>query len=114
MGHERAHAELLSQGQGLLIVGFGLHDIRGIGVGMGNAKLVQRTASVPRAFCCWARSSAWRASPGLLTASRQTTDLAEPGDPSGDLRPRTRAETTPIASSNSARPSARRPCSAAA
>ena len=61
VGHERAHAEFLGQGQGLLVVGFGLRDIGGIGVGMDGAKLVQRERLVPASFCCRARSSAWRA-----------------------------------------------------
>ena len=46
---ERAHAKLLGEGAGLLVVGFGLHDIGGIGVGKDNAKLVQRER--------WRRSS---------------------------------------------------------
>jgi hypothetical protein len=41
MGLEWAHAEFLSQGEGLLVVGFGLHGIGGVGVGLDNAKLVQ-------------------------------------------------------------------------
>jgi hypothetical protein len=47
VGHERAHAQLLGQGQGLLIVGCGLLGIGGIGVGIDNAKLVQRERLVP-------------------------------------------------------------------
>ena len=35
MGLERAHTEFLGQGQGLLVVGFGLRDIGGITMG-GN------------------------------------------------------------------------------
>ena len=42
VGHEWAHAKLLGQGQGLLVVGFGLRNIGGVGVGLDNAKLVQR------------------------------------------------------------------------
>ena len=62
MGLERAHAELLGQGQGLLVVGFGLLGIGGIGVGLDDAKLVQRAAPrSARSLCCRARSSAWRA-----------------------------------------------------
>ena len=50
-----------------------------------------------------------RVLPGLLAASRQTTDLAEPCDP--EARPRSPPVRIPslIASSSSARPSARRP-----
>jgi hypothetical protein len=61
VGLERAHAQFLGQGQGLLVVGFGRRDIGRVGVGMDNAKLVQRLAGVL---------------PGLIAASRQTTDLA--------------------------------------
>jgi hypothetical protein len=42
VGLERAHAECLGQSQGLLVVRFGPHDVRGIGAGLDNAKLVQR------------------------------------------------------------------------
>jgi hypothetical protein len=41
VGLERAHAEFVGQGEGLLVVGFGLRDIGGVGVGMEDAKLVQ-------------------------------------------------------------------------
>jgi hypothetical protein len=47
VGHKRAHAEFVGEGQGLSVVGFGLHDIGGIGVRMDNAKLVQRQRLVP-------------------------------------------------------------------
>jgi hypothetical protein len=39
VGLERTHAQFLRQGQGLLVVGFGLCGIGGIGVGVDNAKL---------------------------------------------------------------------------
>jgi hypothetical protein len=64
---ERVHTKFLGQDQGLLVVGFGLHDIRGIGVGVDNAKLVQREHLIP----------SFLELPGLLTTSRQTTDLTE-------------------------------------
>jgi hypothetical protein len=38
VGLERAHAQFF--GQGLLVVGFGLCDIRGSGVGLDGAKLM--------------------------------------------------------------------------
>jgi hypothetical protein len=44
--HKRAHTKLLCQGQGLLVMGFGLHSVRETGVGIDNAKLVQRTHRV--------------------------------------------------------------------
>ena len=40
MGHKREHAQFLSEGEGLAVVGFGRRDIGGIGVGLDNAKLV--------------------------------------------------------------------------
>ena len=91
MGLERAHAEFGGQGQGLLVVGFSLYGIGGVGVGLDNAKLVQRVRLVP-AFLELSGpvERLARMLPGLLPASRQTTDLAEPGDPLGSL-PRARA-----------------------
>jgi hypothetical protein len=47
VGLQWTHAECLGQGQGLLVVGFGLSGIGGIGVGMDDAKLVQRECLVP-------------------------------------------------------------------
>jgi hypothetical protein len=47
MGHERAHAQCLGQSEGLPVVGSGLCDIGGGGVGMDNAKLVQRQRLIP-------------------------------------------------------------------
>jgi hypothetical protein len=82
VGHERAHAELLGQGQGLLVVGFGRRDIWGIGVGMDGAKLVQRNRLVP-AFLLLPGQVERLAGvlPGLLAASLKATDLTEPCDP---------------------------------
>ena len=51
VGLERAHAEFLGQGEGLLVVGFGLLGIGGIGVGMDDAKLVQRDAPRRHGLC---------------------------------------------------------------
>ena len=84
MGHERAHAEFGGQSEGLLIVGFGRHDIEGIGVGIDGAKLVQLPGQVE----CLVGTL-----PGLLAAPRQTPDLAEPCDPGGKTLQRARAET---------------------
>ena len=76
---ERAHAELLGQGEGLLVVGFGLRGIWGIGVGMDDAKLVQREGLVPACLVLPGQVERLvRVLPGLLAASRQPTDLAEP------------------------------------
>ena len=94
VGHERAHAQFLGQGQGLLVVGFGLRGIGGIGVGMDDAKLVQRVRLVP-AFLVLPGQVERLAGvlPGLLAVSRQTTDLAEPCDPVGMTLQRARADT---------------------
>ena len=110
---ERAHAQFLGQGQGLLVVGFGLRDIGGIGVGLDDAKLVQRERLVP-AFLLLPGQVERLAGvlPGLLAASRQTTDLAEPCDPAGMTCSAPVRIPSLIASSSSARPSARRPWSA--
>jgi hypothetical protein len=82
VGLEGTHAERLGESKGLPVVGFGLFGSGGIGVGMDSAKLVQRACLVPaflelpsqieRLVCVL---------PGLLTASRQATDLAELCDP---------------------------------
>ena len=81
VGLEWAHAQLLGQGQGLLVVGFGLLGIGGIGVGMNSAKLVQGERLVPTRLLLPSQGERLaRVLPGLLAASRQTPDLAEPGD----------------------------------
>ena len=94
VGHERAHAQFFSQGQGLLVVRFGRRHIGGVGVGMDGAKLVQRgrlvaaflllPGQVERLACVL---------PGLLAAPRQRPDLAEPCDPGGKTLQRARADT---------------------
>jgi hypothetical protein len=79
VGHERAHAQLLGQGQGLLVVGFGRRGIGGIGVGLDSAKLVQRERLVPACLLLPGQVEGLAGVlPGLVVASRQTTDLAEP------------------------------------
>jgi hypothetical protein len=84
MGLERAHAEGLGQGERVLVVGFGLRGIRGIGVGVGNAKLVQCARLVPAFLELPGQIERLaRVLPGLRTASRQTTDLAELCEPEG-------------------------------
>ena len=94
VGLERAHAEFVGQGEGLLIVGFGLHDIRGIGVGVDNAKLVQRTRLTPACLLLAGQGERLaRVLPGLFTASRQTADLTEPCDPAGMTFQGTRADS---------------------
>jgi hypothetical protein len=47
MGLEWAHAEFLSQGEGMVVVGFSLRGIGGVSAGMDDAKLVQRQRLVP-------------------------------------------------------------------
>ena len=44
---EGAHTQFFGQGEGLLVVGFSLRDIKGVGMGMDSAKLVQRVRLVP-------------------------------------------------------------------
>src|SRR5262249_24061596 len=79
VGLERAHAELIGQGQGLLIVGFGLRDLGECGVGMDNAKLVQRARLVGTLFVLSGQVERLACVlQGLIAVSRQTTDLAEP------------------------------------
>ena len=86
MGHERAHAQCLGQSQGLLVVGCGLLDIRGGGVGIDNAKLVQRERLVGTLLLLPGQVERLAGVlPGLLAVSRQTTDLAEPCDPAGKI-----------------------------
>ena len=70
---EWAHAQLLSQGEGLPVVGFSLRDI-GIrdccGHGPHQAKVQPATASSPRAFCPLPRGQRRRGpTPGLLAVS---------------------------------------------
>jgi hypothetical protein len=86
MGLERTHTQCLGQGQGLLVVSFGLLDIWGGGVGMDDAQLVQRQCLVP-AFLLLPGQVECLAGvlPGLLAASCQTTDLAELGDVTGTI-----------------------------
>src|SRR5206468_6671736 len=91
VGMERAHTQCL--GQGLLVVGFGLRGIQGIGVGVDNTKLVQCARLVPA--CLLLPGQVERLAgvlPGLLAASRQTTDLAEPRDPAGMIYQPARAD----------------------
>jgi hypothetical protein len=79
VGLERVHAECLGQGLALLVVGFSLCGIGGIGVGMDNAKLVQRERLVPTCLLLPGQVERLvRVLPGFLAASRPTTDLAEP------------------------------------
>jgi hypothetical protein len=50
VGLERAHPEFVGQSQGLLIVSFGLCDIRAVSMGMDGAELVQRDRLIPAVF----------------------------------------------------------------
>jgi hypothetical protein len=47
VGLERAQGELLGQGEGLLVMGFGLRDVGGSRVGLDDAQLVQRQRLIP-------------------------------------------------------------------
>jgi hypothetical protein len=80
-GHERAHAEILGQGEGLPVVGLALLDIGGVGVGVDGAKLAERQClvsalpilprQVKRLACVLL---------GLVVAFRQEAGLAESRD----------------------------------
>ena len=84
VGLERAHAQLLSQGEGMVVGGFGRRGIGGVGVGLDGAKLVQRQRLVGTLSVLPGQVERLaRILPGLLAASRQTTDLAEPGESVG-------------------------------
>src|SRR5262249_1567916 len=84
VGLERAHAQLLGQGRGRLVVSFGLFGIGRTGVGVDGTKLVQRARLVPALLPLPGQiERPTRVLPGLLAASRQPTDLAEPGGPVG-------------------------------
>ena len=87
---------------------------RGDGVGMDGAELVEREASSPRSFCCRARSSAWLAccQASSPCPARRQTSLSHTTQMGLCRAPRGRRSL--IASSSSARPSARRPWSAEA
>src|SRR5712691_11008375 len=61
---------------------------------MDNAKLVQRVRLVPACLLLLSQVECLaRVLPGLLAASRQTSDLAEPCDPAGITLQRARADT---------------------
>ena len=113
VGHERTHAQLVGQTQGLLVGGCRLHDIGGDGVGLDGAELVQRVGLIPA--CLVLPGQVERLAgvlPGLLAgpASRQTS-LSQATLPARLASPPVRIASL-IASSSSARPSARRPWSA--
>jgi hypothetical protein len=82
---QRTHAEFLGQCQGLLVAGCSLCEIRGIGVGIDDTKLVQRQCLIPMFLVLpGQRESLTGVLAGLSVPSRQTTDLAEARDP-GDI-----------------------------
>jgi hypothetical protein len=63
-------------------------------VGLDNAKLVQRARLVPAFLLLPGQVECLvHMQPGLLAASRQTTDLAEPCDPGGKTYQPARADT---------------------
>jgi hypothetical protein len=76
VGHERAHAQFLGQGQSLLVVLFGRRDIGGGWRGYGGRQAGAARASVFSSFSCRAQSSAWRAccqASSPCPASRKTS-----------------------------------------
>src|SRR5512134_1836604 len=77
-------------------MGFGLGDLRGIGVGMDDAKLAQRVRLAPTFLLLPGQVERLvRVLPGLLAVSRQTADLAEPGDAEGMTSQPACADTFP-------------------
>src|SRR5215469_15998280 len=65
-----------------------------VGVGMDNAKLVRRERLVGTLFVLPGQVERLaRVLPGLLAAPCKTTDLAEPGDPSGKTCQPARADS---------------------
>src|SRR5215470_5872501 len=71
VGLEWAHAEFLGQDQGLLVVSFGLRGIRGIGVDVDNAELMQRVCLLPACLLLPGQVERLaRVLPGLRAASR--------------------------------------------
>src|SRR5262245_47163421 len=96
VGLERPHAEFASQGEGLLVVSFGLRGIRGVGVGVDSAKLVQRARLGPAFFMLPSQvERLMGVLPALLPASCQTADLTKPCDPVGKTSHPARADTFP-------------------
>ena len=75
-------------------MGFGLRGIGGVGMGMDDAKLVQRQRLVGTLLLLPGQVERLAGVlPGLRAASHKTTDLAEPGDPVGLTYQHARAET---------------------
>jgi hypothetical protein len=94
VGHERAHAEFIGEGQGLLVMGFGLLGLGRVGVSIDDAKLVQRECLVGTLFVLPGQVECLAGVlPGLLAVSRQMTDLTELCDPAGMIFQRARADT---------------------
>jgi len=64
----------------LLVVAFGLRDLGECGVGIDNAKLVQRARLVGTLFVLSGQDERLACVlQGLIAVSRKPTDLAEPG-----------------------------------
>jgi hypothetical protein len=94
VGHKRAQAECLGQSQGVLVLGFSLHNIGVVGVGLSGAQLVQRIRFVGTLLVLPGQGERLgRALPGLLAASRQTINLTEPCHASGMILKRAHAKT---------------------
>src|SRR5215510_13752610 len=71
VGDKGPHAQCLGQSQGLLVVGCGLLDIRGVDVGIDNPKLVQRERLVGTLLQLPGQVERLaRVLPGLLAVSR--------------------------------------------
>jgi hypothetical protein len=111
MGLEWAHAKLLSQGESPTVVGFGRLGNERVGVGMGDAKLLECERLVPAILELPGQVEPLACVlPGLLAASRQTKTSLSHAQWTA-RRPPVRILSL-IPSSSSARPSVRRPWSA--
>ena len=96
VGLEGTHVQLLGQGEGLVIVGFGLCDLGGGGVGMDGTKLAQREGLIGALLVLPGQGKRLvRVLPGLSAVSRQTADLTEPCDSGCMTSQRTRVDNFP-------------------
>jgi hypothetical protein len=113
VGHEWAHAKGFGQRQRHTVLRFALGHLRRIGLGADGAQLAEPerfepALAVPPGQC----KRLARMLPGLLTASLEETDRAEPRDVEGLIVQGPMRRLSLSTSSRSARPSAGRPACA--
>ena len=113
VGLERAHAQILGQGQGLLVVGFGLCDIRGIAT-CGDLTKQAQSPCFESASLLGARERKRALSLGnrLLHAAGQQIALTQASDKERMPGQVSRVAARPSACSSSGSASAIRPDSA--